>query len=103
MEKILKTNLHRWDIAHKGHCKWYYVDHEKETVHLFNQKHDLNMETELEYIFGYHKNHKCLVDYLNNKPYNIIVYESNENNLYDEVLVNPSYYIDKGYNIHLEK
>ena len=54
MEKTLKTNLHRWDIAHKGHCKWYYVDHEKEILHLFNQKHDLN-------------------------------------------------YIDKGYNIHLEK
>ena len=54
MEKTLKTNLHRWDIAHKGHCKRYYVDHEKEILHLFNQKHDLN-------------------------------------------------YIDKGYNIHLEK
>lgn len=99
----MRTNLHRWDIAHKGHCKWYYVDHNNKTIHIFNQSHDLNMETELEYIFGYHKNHKGLVEEFKNKSYSVVVYEINENRLYDEVLANPSYYVDKGNNIHLEK
>lgn len=99
----MKINLHRWDIAYKGHCKWYYVDHNNETIHIFNQKHDLNIETELEYIYGYHKNHKGLIDDFKNKSYSVIVYEGNENSLYDEVLVNASYYVDKGNNIHIEK
>lgn len=99
----MRNNLHRWDIAHKGHCKWYYVDHNNKIIHIFNQSHDLNMETELEYIFRYHKNHKGLVEEFKNKSYSVVVYESNENKLYDEILVNPSYYVDKGNNIHLEK
>lgn len=99
----MRTNLHRWDIAHKGHCKWYYVDHNNKIIHIFNQSNDLNMETELEYIFGYHKNHKGLVEEFKNESYSVVVYEINENRLYDEVLVNPSYYVDKGNNIHLEK
>lgn len=99
----MKINLHRWDIAHKGHCKWYYVNHNNETIHIFNQKHDLNIETELEYVYGYHKNHKSLVEEFRNKSYSVIVYEGNEDGLYDEVLVNASYYVDKGNNIHIEK
>lgn len=99
----MKTNLHRWDIAHKGHCKWYYVDHNNETIHIFNQKYDLNIETELEYVYGYHKNHKGLIEEFRNKSYSVIIYEGNEDDLYDEVLVNPSYYVDKGNNIHIEK
>ena len=99
----MKTNLHRWDIAHKGHCKWYYVDHNNEIIHIFNQKHDLNIETELEYVYGYHKNHKGLIEEFRNKSYSVIVYECNEDGLYDEVLVNASYYVDKGNNIHIEK
>lgn len=99
----MRTNLKRCDIAHRGHCKWYYTDNENKIIHIFNGSHDLNMETELEYIFGYHKNHKGLVDKFRNESYNVIVYEKNQNNLYDEVLINPSYYVDKGNNIHLEK
>lgn len=99
----MKTNLHRWDIAHKGHCKWYYLDHNNKTIHIFNQKHNLNIETEFEYVYGYHKNHRNLVENFKEESYSVVVYEANENNLYDEVLVNPSYYIDKGSNIHLEK
>lgn len=99
----MKTNLHRWDIAHKGHCKSYYVDVENETINIFVQNHDLNIETSLEYIFGYHTNHKGLVEEFKSNKYKVIVYKRNENNLYDEVLGNGNYHIDKGNNIHIEK
>ena len=99
----MKTNLHRWDITYKGHCKWYYVNTEEKVIHIFADKHELNTETSLEYIFGYHTNHRSLVDKFKSNEYKVIVYKNNESNLYDEVLVNGSYYVDKGNNIHIEK
>lgn len=99
----MKINLHRWDIAHRGHCKWYYIDEDNETIHIFAQKNDLNIETILEFIFGYQTNYKGLVEKFRSDKYKVTVYKGNENNLYDEELVDASYYVDKGNNIHIEK
>ena len=99
----MKTNLHRWHITHKGHCKWYYVDTNNKTIHIFAQKYDLNMETSLEFIFGYHKNHKGLIEEFRINKHKIIIYKGNDNNLYEEALVDANYYVDKGNNIHVEK
>ncbi|MDB8809235.1 hypothetical protein [Romboutsia sp. 1001216sp1] len=36
---------HRWEIAHRGHCKWFYPNHEENIIEIF---FDLDSEYNIE-------------------------------------------------------
>ncbi|MFR9068751.1 MAG: hypothetical protein ACLVIU_00045 [Paraclostridium sp.] len=59
---------HRWEIAHKGHCKWFHPNHEEGVIEIFfDDKCEYNIENIESYKLDYDSKWYNIFDKLVNK------------------------------------